>query len=292
MGDTALNGGGLAIESGAAVHLQDARVTDNVAAGARGIWAASGGALTALDTAVTGNGSGGYGGGMIVNGMAVMQNVEIGGNDAARWGGGVDLDLGGSLTLINATVHGNTAGSGAGGGGGVDAWIGTLDVNASTFTGNAAAGRGGAIYMSADSDSLSPIANSILAGNSAGSVVEGHEVLLAGRDLNFDATIPGAEARNTGGAQVLASDKALVLADEGIGLGDVFAAIDAATGGGLVHGNGGAVGTAALKLEAANVAIAGDGGAFAPADPLDLDGDGDGDTAEDLPDGADGAPRD
>jgi hypothetical protein len=143
MGDTALNGGGLAIESGAAVHLQDARVTDNVAAGARGIWAASGGALTALDTAVTGNGSGGYGGGMIVNGMAVMQNVEIGGNDAARWGGGVDLDLGGSLTLINATVHGNTAGSGAGGGGGVDAWIGTLDVNASTFTGNAAAGRGG-----------------------------------------------------------------------------------------------------------------------------------------------------
>jgi trigger factor len=53
MGDTALNGGGLAIESGAAVHLQDARVTDNVAAGARGIWAASGGALTALDTAVT-----------------------------------------------------------------------------------------------------------------------------------------------------------------------------------------------------------------------------------------------
>jgi hypothetical protein len=122
--------------------------------------------------------------------------------------------------------------------------------------------------------------------------VEGHEVLLAGRDLNFDATIPGAEARNTGGAQVLASDKALVLADEGIGLGDVFAAIDAATGGGLVHGNGGAVGTAALKLEAANVAIAGDGGAFAPADPLDLDGDGDGDTAEDLAEGADGAPRD
>jgi predicted outer membrane repeat protein len=279
-------GGGLLIANGASMTLNDVTVSDNTAAGgAGGIWVAGGATLNARDTAVTGNTTGGYGGGMIVNGAAIMVNAEIGGNTAGNWGGGVDLDLGGSLTLINATVHGNTAGNG---GAGVDAWNGALFIDASTFTGNTAGGRGGAIYMSVASDSLSTIANSIFAGNSASAETTGRDLFLAGTDVNFgDNIILGTAARTTTttGTFALTGAGSHELESDGVALSDVFAQIDGATGGGLAADNGGAVRTVALTLDAANIAIGG-GGAL---DLIDMDGDA---LVDDpLPVGANGATR-
>jgi hypothetical protein len=61
---------------------------------------------------------------------------------AAELADGGELSLRGAIGLANSARY-DSAAITIGAGGGVDAWIGTLDVNASTFTGNAAAGRGG-----------------------------------------------------------------------------------------------------------------------------------------------------
>ncbi|MAS41540.1 MAG: hypothetical protein CML43_00030, partial [Rhodobacteraceae bacterium] len=265
-------GGGLELQSGGSAALTGVTVGDNMATGgAGGVHVALGATLTARDTAVIDNATGLYGGGLIVNGDATFLNSEIGGNSAGKWGGGVDLDGGGALSLVNVTVHGNSA---VNGGAGVDAWNGALSVVSSTFTGNTAGGRGGAIYMSSASDHQSSVANSIFAGNAAASVITGHDMFLAGQDLDFaGGVILGTQARTASGAFAAPADKVTVLDDEGLTLADLFAEIDAVTGGGRVEDNGGPVRSAALALRVDNPALGGADGSVG-RDAQDLDGDG------------------
>ena len=90
-------------------------------------------------------------------------------------------------------------------------------VVSSTFTGNTAGGRGGAIYMSSASDHQSSVANSIFAGNAAASVITGHDMFLAGQDLDFaGGVILGTQARTASGAFAAPADKVTVLDDEGL----------------------------------------------------------------------------
>ncbi len=74
-------------------------------------------------------------------------------------GGGI-LNNGGTLTLTNSTVSGNTAA----GGGGIANEGGTLTLNSSTVSGNTANGVGGGIYNSSGTLTLN---NSTVNGNSA-----------------------------------------------------------------------------------------------------------------------------
>ena len=81
----------------------------------------------------------------------------------------------------------------------------------------------------------------------------------------------------------------LVLDAAGIALGEVFAGLDGATGGGLAAQNGGLGRTVALTLDPSNPALGGADAASPPADFMDIDGDGDVD--EPLPQGANGVAR-
>ena len=84
------------------------------------------------------NGQGGFGGGILNNGGALLtvNNSTVSGN-TAPFGGGI-YNAGG-LTIVNSTLSGNTATSeGAG-----TYNASTLTITNSTFSGNAAAGSGG-----------------------------------------------------------------------------------------------------------------------------------------------------
>jgi hypothetical protein len=104
------------------------------------------------------NGHGGFGGGILINGgggLTVM-NSTLSGNTAG-FGGGVYN--GGGLTIVNSTLSGNTAGSE--GAGVYNAT--TLTISNSTFSGNAAHGSGGGCI----NGGMLLITNSTLSGNSA-----------------------------------------------------------------------------------------------------------------------------
>src|SRR5262245_22330821 len=101
------------------------------------------GALTLTDMVITANTAGGDGGGINGNtgGSQTLINSTVSGNTAGLGGG---LSLIGPLTLVNTTVSGNTSTTASGGGG--VASNGTPVVINSTITGNhAPAGAGGGI---------------------------------------------------------------------------------------------------------------------------------------------------
>jgi hypothetical protein len=74
------------------------------------------------------------GGGIYVATAAVLVNVLVTGNAAGTndFGGGIEADLGSSLTLVNSTVSGNAAGSS----GGIDMFRAKATLINSTVTGN------------------------------------------------------------------------------------------------------------------------------------------------------------
>jgi len=74
------------------------------------------------------------GGGIYVATAAVLVNVLVTGNSAGatQFGGGIEADLGSSLTLIDSTVSGNTAG----GSGGIDMFRAKATLIDSAVTGN------------------------------------------------------------------------------------------------------------------------------------------------------------
>jgi len=101
----------------------------------------------------------GYGGGVYndVGGTATLTNCTVSGNSAAS-GGGV-FNYGGPMTISNSTLSGNTASAFGGGIGNFD----TLAINNSTVSGNSAA-IGGGIDHSGVAITLT---NTTLSGNSA-----------------------------------------------------------------------------------------------------------------------------
>jgi hypothetical protein len=94
----------------------------------------NGGTTTIRDLTITGGSTTGLGGGIYVATAAVLDNVVVTGNSAGstQFGGGIEADLGSSLTLIDSTVSGNTAGSS----GGIDMFRAKATLINSTVTGN------------------------------------------------------------------------------------------------------------------------------------------------------------
>lgn len=94
----------------------------------------NGGTTTMRNLTITGGHTTGLGGGIYVATAAVLVDVLVTGNStsATQIGGGIEADLGSSLTLIDSTVSGNTAGSS----GGIDMFRASATLINSTVTGN------------------------------------------------------------------------------------------------------------------------------------------------------------
>jgi CSLREA domain-containing protein len=107
--------GGGGIANHGSLTLADSVVTNNSAGDGGGI-ASDGDALTLTNSTVSGNTSTSSGGGIFINGGTVqITGSTISGNTLSARGAGIFND--GTLTLANSTVSGNSARSGAIGGG-------------------------------------------------------------------------------------------------------------------------------------------------------------------------------
>ena len=146
-----------------------------------------------------------FGGGIYNGGTLTVTNSTLSGNSAgtgAGAGGGIWNDYGATATVSNSTFSGNTASgstasTGAGAGGGIYNG-GTLTVTNSTFSGNSThlggVDSGGGIY----SNGTLTVTNSTFSGNSAGG---GGGILngFGGRLTVTSSTFSGNSARVFGG---------------------------------------------------------------------------------------------
>ena len=125
-----------------------------------------------------------FGGGILVEGRAVIDHSLVANNEARDVdGGGIYAANAADLTLVNSTVSGNTSPNV---GGGIVAGEG-LSIRNSTIANNTAA-RGGGVFMSSGSLSLR---NSIIAGNASSmvgfencSIDPSVQTVLAGRNIS------------------------------------------------------------------------------------------------------------
>ncbi|MGD9510257.1 MAG: right-handed parallel beta-helix repeat-containing protein, partial [Geminicoccaceae bacterium] len=269
-------GGGIFADQGSRVTVTNSTFSGNGTNGLYvfgGAIAGAGTELTVRHSTFTGN-FGGAGGGAIalrdgslleLEDSTITGNGRIGG-DATTSGGGVSLDestgsvarttfadnrandggaislLASSLAVLDSTIANNTAaheGFYGSAGGGIVAFDGAeLVVRNTTITGNLARvynpigptyhAFGGGIF--AGSDARLDIANSIVAGNA---VSNGDGA--PGQGLDLYGTITSSNGHNLFGSDVLGS----VSGDqEGVAAAALFAAIDPATGGGLLSASG------------------------------------------------------
>ena len=136
--------------------------------------------LTVADGEAPHNVGGGiYNGG----GTVTVNNSTVSGN-SADYGGGI-YNRGGTVTVSNSTFSGNSADHH---GGGIYNLDGTVTVSNSTFAGNSATNTGGGIYNYGGTATLKNtiVANSPAGGNCGGTIGDG------GHNLSYpDGTCPG-----------------------------------------------------------------------------------------------------
>jgi hypothetical protein len=160
-----------------------------------GIFVSNDGRLTLEDSTVSGNraegGTSPFGGGLYLasNSVALVRNSTISGNQAIGGQGGGAFVQGGSLTVENSTISGNSAESG----GGIKVSGGSLAVEASTISGNSAVGGGGLL---ADGSTLtvesSTISGNVASGPGGGlSFPEGGTGVIRNSTVAFNTATPG-----------------------------------------------------------------------------------------------------
>ena len=157
--------GGLDILTATSATLNGVRITNDTAATfVGGIYIFGVGTLVIDDTTVSGNVAPAYGG-MVISfcsddAPAVIRRTTVSGNTASsgNWGGILIEET--TATLENVTISGNSATDGAG----IYLSSSLVAINHSTLTGNTASGDGGNIYSL---DSTTTISNSIVANGAA-----------------------------------------------------------------------------------------------------------------------------
>jgi CSLREA domain-containing protein len=162
-------GGGLYVDSGSAVNIQDARIADNRAfTGGGGLFVRAGAQMTVLRTAIEDNDAvGAFGGGIWNSGTLFVRESLVAGNDSNRTGG-IYNATGSILNLRNTTVSGNTVHSPQAGTGGL-VNVGFAFLNNVTITDNTGIGNnigsflGGGLASAPGATTV--MKNSILAGN-------------------------------------------------------------------------------------------------------------------------------
>jgi hypothetical protein len=128
------------------------------------------GGMTISGGHVSGGGPGTYGAAILsknadlsVEFAVIDDNHAVGSNDS---GGGIASTGGGSLSITNSTITGNTAGA-HGGGVDTESYSGvTSAISSSTISGNSSGDKGAGAYL--DLASEATVENSTIAGNDAG----------------------------------------------------------------------------------------------------------------------------
>ncbi|BAO56399.1 T9SS type A sorting domain-containing protein [Nonlabens marinus] len=187
IGAGADDGGGALFNNGGTLNIDALTITDNLATGASG----SGGALLSTDGAVS------------------ILNSTITGNAANRAGGAIEI-INGTLDVNNSDISGNdvngTAGTAAPGNGGAlhISGVTVVNINTSTINNNAAAAEGGALWNQTGSQMI--VSNSTIDGNSAnGTAVDngGGGIFINGGDTQvYDTTISNNSANGSNGGGI------------------------------------------------------------------------------------------
>jgi hypothetical protein len=157
------------------------------------------GPTTLTNCAVSGNTAyNGSGGGINDLGTVIVSNCTISGNSTTgEFGGGIQ-DSGGSLTVTNSTISGNSGGFGGGIALGA-AYNNTAAVSNCTISGNSAAqsAAGGGIFLQQGYFGILALQSSIVAGNAAGAAPDVYGVItdngfnLLGTGVNDPSPGPG-----------------------------------------------------------------------------------------------------
>ncbi len=187
--------------------LNDCTITNNPLATntANGIYVV-GGLADITDCTITGVNSP-MGGGVAVNGgMADLTGCTIDDNTGtgATLGGGVFNGGGGTTTLVNCTISGNSVGGG--GGGLYNAYRAQLKVYGSTISGNTSETRGAGVVNSGTADFTDcTITGNTISGNSGGGVWNQGTINLSACTISGNtASIGGGFDNYSGAATVVA----------------------------------------------------------------------------------------
>lgn len=194
-------GGGLYVHGDAV--LQSSTVKDNRATSSSGGIALDGGTLSLVDSTIEANAAAGSvagGIGASRDATIALERSAIVGNTAAVDGGGIFV-TGGTLTARNATISGNEATAGRGGGLGIEGTTAARLNNVTVTRNKSTIGPGGGIFV-AETSTDAEIGNSLLVGNlpddCAGTLAGFAPNLVQG---GAGCTIAGVKAM-TGGAQL------------------------------------------------------------------------------------------
>jgi parallel beta-helix repeat protein len=154
------------------------------------------------DLVITSNEAEYYGGGVAIDttGVAIVDNTEISDNLSDTGGGGLYADFdgdGGSLTITNSLITGNTSTDGQGGG--LYVTGGDLLIENTTISGNEAADDGGGgVNFYGDAGLTFTLRNSTVSGNIANGYGGGLYVEGYGSTVIENSTISGNTANQAG----------------------------------------------------------------------------------------------
>ena len=196
-GGVTVSGGGAVrvfFIDGGTVTMNRVTVTNGSAASGAGL--TNYGALTLIDSAITGNTATSTNGGGISNsGDLTLNHVIISGNHAPAAGGGI-YNNASRLVIRNSTISNNTSGNT---GGGVALWGGVQSITNTTLAGNSALRGGGIDIIGGTSLTLE---NSTLFGNSAtggSGTGNGGGIHVSGTVTIKSSTLSGNSANGRGG---------------------------------------------------------------------------------------------
>ncbi|MFO1046509.1 MAG: choice-of-anchor Q domain-containing protein [Geminicoccaceae bacterium] len=289
--ETAQGGAGIYARDDTTLALYGVSVVGNHSGGSGG--GIRGDAITLINSTVSGNSTTGFfsaSGGGISGGEVILINSQVEGNSTAgpdATGGGIDAF---SVKLVASTVCDNsTAGDLAPGGGIHGQYVNAVN---STISGNSTAGNGEiiftTIYSSAGGggiygDSVVLVSSTVTGNSTGGYYAGGGGIATSSTSLprlsisnsivagNAAAGSPGADVSGaigtSNGHNIFGSDVAGNVAGdlENVAPGLLFAALEPATGGGLLADHGGPTWTIALRDAVDNPALGGADPADAPA---------------------------
>jgi hypothetical protein len=211
-GGSALEGGGIAQQSGGKLVIQDSRISTNVATvDGGGVNVDPGVAVTVVRSTISGNTAGDDGGGLYQDGGSLLVEAStISGNFSnTTVGGGGGLYLRGSPTSVvirNSTISGNASNDDGGGiqlGG---TFNGVLTLQNSTVVNNVASGVGGGVGEFSGTSTISLTSTIVALNNNLSGPdiftdqkVEATNSLIGVSDLGFTLTDLGGNKLGTSG---------------------------------------------------------------------------------------------
>jgi hypothetical protein len=163
-GNTTTGKGGAIFSNYNNLNFEDVVIRNSTAAAEGGGVYMEGGGLFLLHSEISGNHSGGDGGGVNCFGASLVATESVIKNNTGGDGGGIYVNSGG-LTITTSRVEGNSGGKG----GGIFVFMGNspFSLSQSLVKGNTSGNEGGGIYLYSYGTSQADIVNSTISGNLA-----------------------------------------------------------------------------------------------------------------------------